>query len=89
MDLSKLESKKVLLESCPFNLIQLLHNISKPFEINNKNNESIKFSLDIPIEYNKYKINGIYVYGDENKLAQVLINIVGNAVKFTKKGISI
>jgi len=79
LDFSKVETGKLVLEQVPFNLEQMLRNLAlilgtsvqgKPVEV--------LFDLDpaLPLD----------VVGDELRLNQVLVNLAGNAVKFTERG---
>lgn len=79
LDLSKLEANKVSLEERPFNLRDLLKVLIHSFQIKSaEKNIEIKtnFSDDLPD----------FLSGDPIKLNQVLTNLLGNAVKFTRKG---
>ena len=51
-------------------------NLIKPIACVKKLSVSLILSPDLPL----------YAIGDENKLLQTILNIVGNAVKFTKEG---
>jgi len=79
LDIAKIESGKIELEKHPFNLKNLLDFIDEIINIETKKKELslfIDYSCDLPL----------FVTGDEKKLSQVLINLLGNAVKFTSKG---
>ncbi|GEM_PF-814275 len=79
LDYSKIEAGALELESVPFNPFRELNSVIFIFKqvCSNK-----KISLDI-IENLKIKYK---VYGDPTRFRQVLINLVGNAVKFTEYG---
>ncbi|MCL2201637.1 MAG: transporter substrate-binding domain-containing protein [Oscillospiraceae bacterium] len=79
LDMSKIEAGKFELNPVDYNLHQLADNISSMFTYaaNTKGLDfKVDFSEDLPP----------YLYGDDVRLRQVLINICGNAVKFTEKG---
>jgi PAS domain S-box-containing protein len=79
LDLSKIESGKLSLHYEYFDLRKLLAEIKQIFEprISQKN-----------LDYSDYIDNAFpsRIYSDESRLRQILINLVGNAVKFTKEG---
>jgi signal transduction histidine kinase/CheY-like chemotaxis protein/HPt (histidine-containing phosphotransfer) domain-containing protein len=79
LDLSKLESGIVMLESVPFDLNALAEavvTISKP----QAQEKGIYLAAMV-----RSGAQGYFV-GDPTKLRQVLLNLVGNAVKFTEHG---
>ncbi|MCP4353003.1 MAG: response regulator [Desulfobacterales bacterium] len=79
LDVSKLESGKLTLEKRPFNLPHLMQDILKVFEIRcRKKRLTLALNMDP-------KLSSCYI-GDPDRLKQILINLVGNAVKFTGKG---
>ncbi|MGB5794060.1 CHASE domain-containing protein [Poseidonibacter sp.] len=79
LDYSKIEANKIELESIPFELDKLFHQLSDLFayETSRKNIKLI-FSSE-PIFYNN-------LIGDPFRIMQVMINLIGNAIKFTPKG---
>lgn len=79
LDFSKIESGTVLLANKPINIRLLIDNIVGQLDIIEKN-EHIIFTSTIDDTLPKLFI------GDEFRLSQVLFNIVGNALKFTKSG---
>ena len=79
LDLSKLESDKLEVEEISFDLYKLLYDVVKLMKL--KANEK-HISLDLIIEPNTPK----KIIGDPTKLEQILLNLIGNAVKFTNEG---
>ena len=79
LDFSKIESGKVELENVAFDLRQCIGEVIDLFAIN-----AAQQNLDLIYEVN-HQIPG-QVIGDSLRLRQILINLVGNAVKFTKQG---
>ena len=79
LDYSKMQSKKFELVKEPFYIQSILDNISGLFgyEIEKKGME---------LFFNIHKDVPLKVIGDKQRLSQVLINLIGNAIKFTHKG---
>lgn len=79
LEISKIEAGKLVLHSQSFNLRWLLCSLVDMFSLSAKA-KHIAIILDcapgVPL----------YIEADENKLRQVLINLVGNAAKFTQSG---
>jgi CheY-like chemotaxis protein len=79
LDFSKIEAGKLTLESIEFDLRQVLENVMDIFvpKIEEKGLElNLLINNDVPT----------VLVGDPVRLTQVIINLVGNAVKFTEKG---
>lgn len=78
LDLSKIEAGKMALENIPFDLKAQLKTLEQMFDIKARENK-IRFFV---------RCEGIpeLLTGDPNRLNQVLINLLGNAFKFTNKG---
>ena len=79
LDLSKIEAGKMELEMVPFTLHQTLENIKTILEIK-AIEKGIALKLDIQENVPEF------VVGDETRLTQILINLTGNAIKFTDSG---
>ncbi len=79
LDLSKIEAGKIKLEYDSINISQLLNEIILIFKL-----QAIKKNVDILLEID----NNIpkYLYFDEMRLRQILINLVSNSIKFTDTG---
>ena len=79
LDLSKIEAGRMELEPRKFSLPDLLEDLSQVFRARAEQ-QGISFSLqtfaDLPVG----------VRSDDKKLQQVLVNLLGNAFKFTKEG---
>jgi CheY-like chemotaxis protein len=79
LDLSKLESEKLKIEEIPFNLHKSFNNVLKLMKLRA---DEKKISLDLKIEPN----TPAQFIGDPTRIEQILLNLIGNAVKFTNKG---
>jgi PAS domain S-box-containing protein len=79
LDFSKVESGHLSLEQAPFSLDKVLHNISLILTMNvGAKPVEVLFDLDPALP--------TILIGDELRLNQVLINLAGNALKFTERG---
>ncbi|MCD4719461.1 MAG: histidine kinase [Desulfobacula sp.] len=79
LDLSKIEADKFKIEYRAFNIKQLFHEIDQMFS-GKIEQKGLKFELNISKHLPEIVIL------DEIRLRQILVNIVGNAIKFTDKG---
>jgi PAS domain S-box-containing protein len=79
LDFSKIEAGKLDLEATPFNLSQLLGDLSST-AVWQADKKGVSFSFVIAPD-----LPGQFV-GDPVRLRQVLTNLIGNAIKFTKQG---
>ena len=79
LEMSKIEAGKTQLNESSFNLMRLLETLAEMFRLKS---ESKKLQLTFEVA------DGVphFVNGDEGKMRQVLINLVGNAIKFTETG---
>ncbi|NEQ52348.1 MAG: response regulator [Leptolyngbya sp. SIO3F4] len=79
LDFSKIESGKLELEECPFNLrscIEECLDLVAPKAAEKHLELAYQISSDVPKN----------LVGDVTRLRQVLVNLLGNAVKFTHEG---
>jgi signal transduction histidine kinase/DNA-binding response OmpR family regulator/HPt (histidine-containing phosphotransfer) domain-containing protein len=79
LDFSKIEAGKLSIESIPFSLEDVLHNLGKliVFKAQKKGLELLfDTHPDVPPE----------LVGDPLRIGQILLNLTSNAVKFTDKG---
>lgn len=81
LDLSKIESGKFQIEKTSFNLDDLVRDVSNTtLVMAQEKNISVVTKLDENI-----KRDSMYS-GDPTRIRQVLLNLIGNAVKFTEEG---
>lgn len=79
LDFSKIEADKMTLEMKDFDLKELLNELIEVYKISGKRKElEVGLILD-PRLCSTY-------HGDAYRIRQVLINLLGNAIKFTDKG---
>jgi len=79
LDFSKIEAGSLELESAPFQLSDVLSNLST-IMATNAAGKSVELVIDPP------PAELDWVRGDALRLEQVLINLTGNAIKFTQQG---
>jgi signal transduction histidine kinase len=79
LDLSKIESGKLVLDPVPFRLTESLEDALKPHAVRARAK-----GLDLPWRVLPDVPESLR--GDWGRLRQVLVNLVGNAVKFTERG---
>ena len=79
LELSKIEAGRIVLNECRFDLHHLLLGLEEMFRLR-IHNQGLSLAFEREGEVPRY------VQADQNKLRQVLINLLDNAVKFTEKG---
>lgn len=80
IEISKIEAGQIQLHNTKVNVTDLL-NFAYDFFIKKSNEMNVKIVLD-----NRLPYSDLMVTADENKLQSILTNLLGNAIKFTKKG---
>jgi signal transduction histidine kinase len=79
LDLSKIEARRLEVESIEFRLRKTLEDVVKILSFRTSPSV-VELSCNIRADTPDFLI------GDPNRLRQVLINLIGNAIKFTNKG---
>jgi signal transduction histidine kinase len=79
LDLSKLETGKFSIQQTEMNLVKLMHDVKNIFMLKAKEK-----NIDLQIEFSD-TVPEVLLF-DETRLRQILLNLVGNAIKFTESG---
>lgn len=79
LDLSKIEAGMLRIEATPFNIRGLIHSVEAMFADKSRE-KNIKLTTQID-ETVPDTLNG-----DAMRLTQILVNLIGNAIKFTEQG---
>ncbi len=78
LDFSKIEAGHMSLDSVPFDAVRLTEDVTRLMELTAHDK-----GLDLTVSAS---VESTVVMGDPGRLRQVLLNLVGNAVKFTDSG---
>ncbi len=79
LDVSKLESGKMELEKIPFSISGLITDVGEMMGVNaRRKGLTVEVRLDERVP--------AVMLGDPTKLRQIMVNLIGNAIKFTEKG---
>ncbi len=79
LDLSKIEAGKIVLNTSVFDLFGLLNDLELMLgQAASKKDLQLSFHREPDVPQS--------VHSDQGKLRQILVNLIGNAVKFTEKG---
>jgi signal transduction histidine kinase/ActR/RegA family two-component response regulator len=79
LDLSKIEAGRMEFESHPFSVDALIESVAAVLRIRAED-KAVGFQVVVPAD------GSVDYVGDSLRIRQVLFNLVGNAVKFTKRG---
>lgn len=79
LQINKIEDRKIILEEMPLNIYEEIEKVRDALQfiaVSNKNKTVIDIDKDIPE----------CLVGDQLRLSQILVNLISNALKFTKNG---
>ena len=79
LDFSRIESGKVTISPEPVDIIQLTDNVQAIMN-------GLLYNRDLKFEVHREGLKNPYVLADVLRIREVLVNLLGNAVKFTKDG---
>lgn len=80
LDIARIEAGRMQLEMNPVNLTELLSEVER-FTRTQAEQKSLLYEVFTPITD-----DAIILYGNYQRLLQVMLNLVGNAIKFTEEG---
>ena len=79
LDMAKIDAGRIVIENAPVDLKELVHGVMDLMRLRAEEKNLELSVLEIPESCQ-------FVWADGEKLRQVLINLVGNAVKYTERG---
>jgi PAS domain S-box-containing protein len=79
LEMARIEAGRVQLESAPFDLGGMVRDVTDMMGVRARE-KGLRLLIDQTSQFPRY------IAGDEARLRQVLINLVGNAIKFTEEG---
>jgi two-component system phosphate regulon sensor histidine kinase PhoR len=77
LELSKIESKRIPLQFSPVHLHTFIGNC-----LHVMNSEAVKKSIDLNMQVDE----NLYIEADEDRLRQILINVLSNGINYTPEG---
>lgn len=79
LDFSKIEARKITLEAIEFKLAECLGDTLKSLSLRiTQKNLKVSYSISSRVP--------VYLIGDPGRLRQIILNLAGNAIKFTEQG---
>jgi PAS domain S-box-containing protein len=79
LDLSKIEANRMDIEQIPYDLRELVEEVSESLNV-----RAMMKDVDVVVDVDPHL--PAQIVGDPKRVRQVLLNLVGNAVKFTEEG---
>jgi len=79
LEMAKVEAGRVELENAPFDLGRMVRDVTDMMQVRAQE-KGLQLLVDQSSRFPRY------IRGDEARLRQILINLVGNAIKFTPQG---
>ncbi|MDD1020430.1 ATP-binding protein [Pseudomonas sp. TNT2022 ID1048] len=80
LDFSRIERSALELEHIPFNLAELISSCAQAFQ-----HSALQRGLDLQLRLPP-GMESLQVKGDPTRIRQILVNLIGNALKFTEQG---
>lgn len=80
LDFSRIERGALELEAIPFDLPELLRSSVQAFQ-HSAQQRGLELRLESPPELERLEVSG-----DPTRIRQILVNLIGNALKFTEEG---
>lgn len=80
LDFSRIERSALELEHIPFNLAELISSSAQAFQ-----HSALQRGLDLQLRLPP-GMESLQVKGDPTRIRQILVNLIGNALKFTEQG---
>ena len=79
LDMAKIDAGRAHIEELPFDLGSMIRDVTDMMSIRAED-KGLQLIIDQSSEFPRY------IIGDEARLRQILINLIGNAIKFTRQG---
>lgn len=79
LDLSKVESGKMTIDSIPMNISSLCNEVVSLFAVKAR-------QRGLTLDYHYTEALSPYIMGDPVRIKQIMVNLVNNAIKFTREG---
>lgn len=79
LDLSKVESGKMTIDSIPMNISSLCDEVVSLFAVKAR-------QRGLTLDYHYTEALSPYIKGDPVRIKQIMVNLVNNAIKFTREG---